>query len=142
LARPRRRSVRGRVAAVCAAAAGVLALAACGDEGDTSPGAATGTGLPQGSEPVELDPADVDNRYWPMEPGTRWTYREVDEEGKEVIVVVTVSSETKKITNGITARVVRDTVTEDSELIEDTLDWYAQDADGNVWYLGETRPSS
>jgi hypothetical protein len=72
-----------------------------------------------------------------MEPGTRWTYREVDEEGKEVIVVVTVSSETKEIANGITARVVRDSVTEDGELIEDTFDWYAQDADGNVWYLGE-----
>ncbi len=23
------------------------------------------------------------------------------------------------------------------ELIEDTLDWYAQDADGNIWYFGE-----
>ena len=102
---------------------------------------AAGDGLPQGSEPVELDPAsftaDIDNRYWPMEPGTRWTYREVDEEGKEVIVVITVSSETKEIANGITARVVRDSVTEDGELIEDTFDWYAQDADGNVWYLGE-----
>jgi hypothetical protein len=52
-------------------------------------------------------------------------------------VVVTVSSETKKLANGITARVVRDTVTEDGELIEDTVDWYAQDADGNVWYMGE-----
>jgi hypothetical protein len=49
-----------------------------------------------------------------MEPGTRWTYREVGYEGKEVIVVVTVSSETKKIANGITARVVRDTVTADA----------------------------
>ena len=26
---------------------------------------------------------------------------------------------------------------EDGELIEDTLDWYAQDVAGNVWYLGE-----
>src|SRR5687767_7293327 len=72
-----------------------------------------------------------------MEPGTRWTYREIDEEGKELVVVVTVSSETKKLANGVTARVVRDTVTEDGELIEDTIDWYAQDADGNVWYMGE-----
>ena len=32
---------------------------------------------------------------------------------------------------------VRDTVTEDGLLVEDTFDWYAQDADGNVWYLGE-----
>ena len=22
-------------------------------------------------------------------------------------------------------------------VLEDTYDWYAQDADGNVWYLGE-----
>ena len=32
---------------------------------------------------------------------------------------------------------VRDTVSEDGLLVEDTFDWYAQDADGNVWYLGE-----
>jgi hypothetical protein len=126
--------------AALSAAAVVVFFAACGgDENENSPSAAAE--LPQGSEPVELDAAtftaDIDNRYWPMEPGTRWTYREIDEEGKELVVVVTVSTETKKLANGITARVVRDTVTEDGELIEDTVDWYAQDADGNVWYMGE-----
>jgi hypothetical protein len=120
----------------------LLALAtACGGDGAETTQAGPGADLPQGSEPVELDPAEftteIDNRYWPMEPGTQWTYRELDEEGKEVLVVVTVTSETKKIANGVTARVVRDTVTEDGELIEDTFDWYAQDAEGNVWYLGE-----
>ena len=97
--------------------------------------------LPQGDDPVDLDPAtftaDIDNPYWPMAPRTRWTYREVDEEGAEVKVVVIVTTQTKKIANGITARVVRDTVTEDGALIEDTFDWYAQDDAGNVWYLGE-----
>jgi hypothetical protein len=115
-----------------AVAAVVLLLAGCG--GDSS-------SLPQGSEKVELDPADftteIDNRYWPMKPGTRLTYREVDEDGKEVRVVVTVTSETKEIANGVVARIVRDTVTEDGALVEDTFDWYAQDGDGNVWYLGE-----
>jgi hypothetical protein len=38
---------------------------------------------------------------------------------------------------GIIARVVRDTVTLDGEIIEDTFDWYAQDTGGTVWYLGE-----
>ena len=38
---------------------------------------------------------------------------------------------------GIEVRVVHDVVTEDGEVIEDTFDWYAQDADGNVWYFGE-----
>jgi hypothetical protein len=121
----------------------ILALAsACGGEQQASTPANPVPDLPRGSEPVQLDPAEfttrIDNRYWPMEPGTRWTYREVDEEGKVVNVVVTVTSETKQIANGITARVVRDTVTEDGELIEDTFDWYAQDADGNIWYLGES----
>ena len=127
--------------AVMGAAPALLLFAGCGGNESENAAPAAGNELPQGSEPVELDPAsftaDVDNRYWPMKPGTRWTYREIDEEGKEVVVVVTVTSETKEIANGITAIVVRDTVTEDGELIEDTIDWYAQDADGNVWYMGE-----
>jgi hypothetical protein len=90
---------------------------------------------------VSLDPAqfsaEIDNRYWPMQPGTRWTYREIDDEGNALDVVVTVTTATREIANGVTARVVRDTVSADGELIEDTFDWYAQDAEGNVWYLGE-----
>ncbi|MGH3362799.1 MAG: hypothetical protein ACRDOM_10120 [Nocardioides sp.] len=112
----------------------------CGGQ-EAAPASDTEPRLPQTSDPVELDPddftADIDNEYWPMEPGTRWTYREIDEEGKVIEVVVTVSSETKEIANGVTARVVRDTVTEDGDIIEDTLDWYAQDPDGTIWYLGE-----
>ncbi|MDQ3678618.1 MAG: hypothetical protein M3401_17770 [Actinomycetota bacterium] len=119
----------------------VAALASCGGDDSATPAASAGADLPRGSEPVQLDPAtftaNIDNRYWPMKPGTRWTYREIDDEGKEVRVVVTATSETKKIANGVIARVVRDTVTEDGELIEDTFDWYAQDDKGNVWYMGE-----
>ena len=33
--------------------------------------------------------------------------------------------------------IVRDTVQRGDELVEDTFDWYAQDAAGNIWYLGE-----
>jgi hypothetical protein len=111
------------------AVAAALSLAAgCGD------GSAAGEEL--GAAPAGLRPT-IDHRYWPMEPGTRWTYREIDEEGKEVKVVVTVSSETKRVAAGFTARVVRDTVSRDGEVLEDTRDWYAQDRRGNVWYLGE-----
>jgi len=109
----------------------------CGADDQSRPGA----DLPQGSEPVDLDPdgftTEIDNRYWPMAPGARWVYREIDEEGDELRVIVTVTTETKTTANGVTARVVRDTVTRDGELVEDTFDWYAQDDDGNVWYLGE-----
>ena len=127
----------------------LLLAAACGGDGD--PGAQSPTAqtvdapaepasLPQGSEPVELDPADfvaeIDNPYWPMTPGSTWVYRETDSEGAVQRVEVTVTDRTKTIL-GIAATVVHDVVTEDGELIEDTFDWYAQDTAGNVWYLGE-----
>jgi hypothetical protein len=96
--------------------------------------------LPKGSEPVKLDPADfttrIDNPYWPMAPGDKWVYRETDE-GTEKRVEVTVTDRTKRVANGIEARVVHDVVTEDGQRVEVTDDWYAQDRDGNVWYLGE-----
>lgn len=111
----------------------VLPMSACG--GGDAPAA-----LPQGGEPVQLDPADfverIDNPYWPMSPGSRWVYRETGADGAEQRVVVTVTDRTKRIL-GIDAVVVHDVVTEDGALIEDTFDWYAQDVDGNLWYLGE-----
>ena len=101
----------------------------------------SGRGLPQGDDPINLDAADFTagsgNRYFPLEPRRQWIYQETDETGTKVRVVVTVTSGTRNIANGVEARVVRDTVTEDGQLIEDTLDWYAQDGEGNVWYLGE-----
>ena len=86
-------------------------------------------------DPDELGP-DIDNRYWPMEPGTRWVYAD-RRGGRTLRVVVTVTSVTRRVANGVTARVVRDTVTADGEIVEDTFDWYAQDDEGTVWYLGE-----
>lgn len=118
----------------------LAALVGCGDSGDTTTGAG-GSGLPQGSESVDLDPGEfdteIDNPYWPMAPGSRWVYRESDGEGGVQRVVVTVTARTKTVAAGIEARVVHDEVSEDGEPVEVTDDWYAQDAAGNVWYLGE-----
>jgi hypothetical protein len=105
-----------------------LVLAGCGsDSGSNS--------LPQGDEPANLDAADfvdrIEHSHWPMEPGSKWVYRE---DGQRI--EVTVARRTKEIL-GIRATVVHDVVTEDGELVEDTYDWYAQDKDGNLWYLGE-----
>jgi len=131
---------------VVAAGTLVVLLAGCGlaggpEETPSPAGSSSAVALPQGDEPFDLDPAslttEIDNEYWPMEPGTRWVYRETDEQGHELRVVVTVTSETKDIANGATARVVRDTVTRQGDVVEDTFDWYAQDPDGTVWYLGE-----
>jgi hypothetical protein len=131
-----------------AAAGGALLLAGCGDDDSTT--ADTTTTTDQAAEPIidpgdggdyapELDPADfvavIDNPYLPFAPGMKWVY-EGEEDGETERVEVEVQDETRDI-EGITATVVRDTVYVDGEIAEDTYDWYAQDKDGNVWYLGE-----
>jgi hypothetical protein len=129
-----------------AAVAGVLAtsaLAGCAadDGGAGSDRPSRGAGLPQGSESVELDPADftldITNPYWPMDVGDRWVFEETEGGRGVQRVEVTVLAETYTVALGIEARVVHDLVTEDGATVEDTFDWYAQDSDGNVWYLGE-----
>ncbi|MCH7672791.1 MAG: hypothetical protein IIC59_14440 [Proteobacteria bacterium] len=71
------------------------------------------------------------NPYFPLVPGNIWVY-----EGEDETITVTVLDETKEIL-GIEAIVVQDVAEEDGEVIESTSDWYAQDEDGNVWYMGE-----
>jgi hypothetical protein len=132
------RATAGTIAAVAAACA--IAV------GGTSAGsAAPNRRLPQGSEAVRLVPADfstvIDNPHWPMRPGSRWVYRETDTAGATKRVVITVTNRTRVIANGVTARVIRDVVTQNGRPVEVTDDWYAQDRAGNVWYLGEATRS-
>jgi hypothetical protein len=111
----------------------VVALAGCASGGPA--------GLPRGSEPAHLDPAaftvDITNPYWPVHPGSRWVYGSVDADGTTQRVEVTALDETYTVAAGVEARVVHDVVTQDGAVAEDTRDYYAQDTDGNVWYMGE-----
>ena len=88
---------------------------------------------------VEIDPADfvdeVDNPYFPLEPGTKWVLEGETDEGREVDTIE-VLDETKEVM-GVTTTVVLDQVTINGELAEKTWDWYAQDEQRNVWYFGE-----
>ena len=79
--------------------------------------------------------APIDNPYLPFDPGTVATYGGTGPDGTESDDVFT-TFETKTI-DGVETVVVRDTAYLDGVLAEDTLDWYAQDDAGNVWYMGE-----
>jgi hypothetical protein len=89
-------------------------------------------------EPV-LDPANfvsvIDNPYFPLPVGRTLVYEGI-KDGQSQVDTVIVTNQTRVI-EGITARMVSDVSTHNGTLLEKTFDFYAQDKQGNVWYLGE-----
>ncbi|HEX4667743.1 MAG TPA: hypothetical protein VH207_14195 [Chthoniobacterales bacterium] len=87
-------------------------------------------------DPV-IDPANfvttIDNPYFPLPPGTTFTYLTPDQVNKDVFAV----THNTRVIDGVTCVEVHDSVYADGVLTEDTLDWFAQDKEGNVWYFGE-----
>jgi hypothetical protein len=83
----------------------------------------------------------IQNAWFPLVPGTTYFYEARDTDGL-ARTEVSITSEHKLI-EGVQAVVVHDVVWLDVEdgptvLIEDTLDWFAPDNFGNVWYMGES----
>jgi len=89
-------------------------------------------------DPV-IDPANfvakIDNPFFPLVPGTTFIYKGQTSEGlmRDEFAV----THNTRVIDGVTCVEVHDSVFTDGELTEDTLDWFAQDKDGNVWYFGE-----
>jgi hypothetical protein len=122
----------------------VGALAGCGSNGSST----SSTGSPQagrsslaGPYSPTIRPADfvakVDNPYLPYIPGMRLRYEGVMKNGtRPQTDTVYVTHRTKRVL-GVDCTVVRDTVTSRGKPVERTFDWYAQDRQGNVWYMGE-----
>ena len=135
-------SVRAQTIAVVL----VVVLSGCGSSGrkqssstTARPGSASALAPVHGPYSPKIDVknfvAKVDNPLWPLQPGTAYHFKGVrgttPQTDDEVVL-----HRTKRIL-GIEATVVRDTVSEHGRPVERTLDYYAQDKDGNVWYLGE-----
>lgn len=122
---------RKNVAAFVIAACAIVAIAGTAGRADAK------------SKPApyapHINPAEfqstVDHPFFPLKPGTRFTYRETID-GKALTAESTVLSESKTVM-GVHCVVVHDVLRDHDTVIEDTYDWYAQDLKGNVWYFGE-----
>jgi len=102
----------------------------------------------QAAEPefADFDPGNfdnstvIDNEWMPMQPGTKWAYEgtALDDEGNSIArrIEFTVTDLTKEIA-GVQAVVAWIVDYNDDEIVEKEIAFYAQDKDGNVWYLGE-----
>jgi hypothetical protein len=138
------------VAGVATLALGVMAGGCGSSSGTSSTSAAGGSTSEAGPSAAQLAPvhgnyspaidpshfvSTVDNPYWPLEPGTGFHYKGVRGTTPQTDDEI-VTNRTKTIL-GIKATVVRDTVSDPSGPVERTFDYYAQDDEGNVWYMGE-----
>lgn len=85
----------------------------------------------------------IDNPYFPLTERRILSYQ-VQETDPETGALVTTERNDLQTTDetftvrGVETTVIRDSLYFEGEKIgEETLDWYAQDNDGNVWYFGE-----
>jgi hypothetical protein len=86
------------------------------------------------------DPADyvdrVDNRWFPLVPGTRWTYRYYTPANLDT-VIATVLPGTRTV-EGVATTAVRFAIrTSSGGTTFAAVRWYAQDTAGNVWWFGQ-----
>jgi hypothetical protein len=103
------------------------------------PGAGASSSGPPVQPPAPPDPSNfvrhVTNPWFPLRPGTKLRYRG-ETDGTAGYDIFSVTHRTKTI-QGVRATVVHDRVILRGRTVEDTLDYYAQDKAGDVWYLGE-----
>ena len=125
-----------------AAGAAALALAAgllggCGGSpAPLGPSGIDGLTIPT-PRPDPTDYVDrVDNRWFPLVPGTRWTYRRYSQTDLHT-VIATVLPGTRAVA-GVPTTAVRFAVRRSSGgTTFAAVRWYAQDTAGNVWWFGQ-----
>ena len=110
----------------------LLFVTACSSKTENSPGSESYTFNLTAADFV----AEINNPYLPFIAGSKWVYEIRDPDGSVERNEIEVLHETREIM-GVTATIVHDVVYSEGQVAEDTFDWYAQDKDGNVWYLGE-----
>src|SRR3954465_2318628 len=76
---------------------------------------------------------DIDNPWFPLQVGSRWTYAgQKDGDASREVINVTPR---RKVINGVSCVVVTDVLFVKGRAEERTTDYYAQDKPGNVWYF-------
>ena len=117
------------------------AVAAClaGPSLGATVSAPGGAFLPNVSAATFEPGTPIDNPYFPVDPRIVRTYEGVEEDDGELLTVRSVQryAGPGRVLMGVQTVAVSDVETVDGVTVEETLDYFAQDVDGNVWYFGE-----
>ena len=84
-------------------------------------------------------PTRIDNRWFPLVPGTQFVLEGTSDQGSGPAPhrIVTTVTDLTKVIHGVRTLVVHETDHNDGQLIEVELAFFAQDDIGNVWNLGQ-----
>ena len=142
VARPRAASAAEpmrRLAVAVLVAAGVSSLAAGCGSGST-PKAPTTVAFAQGtlSEAGFVDPRVGSNRWLPLKPGTQWVRKGTTIIGNRKVphTVISTVTDVVRTINGVRAVAVFDHAIDAGDVVQQSLDYLAQDSSGNIWDLG------
>ena len=136
---------RSRIAVVLALSMSLFVLPACGDQGVGGTRTEPASGLPPVASDADFDPANfthptqVTNPWFPLVPGTRFTWKghaldDGEPVGRKVVFTVT---DLTKVVDGVRTIVAWDRDITDGTLEENELAFFAQDDDGNIWHFGQ-----
>jgi hypothetical protein len=124
------------VAAAVAALCGPLVVSACGGGGDKP---APTKGTQSRFDPVEFRTGPTGSNKWlPLKPGTQWVRQGGTDVGHRRVphrVVSTVTDVYREV-HGVRAVTVLDQDFDAGEIAQESLDYFAEDRRGTVWYVG------
>jgi hypothetical protein len=116
----------------------VVLATACGSKGSlvNAPSTSGKTAFVPPFHPGNFHhPTEINNRWFPIAPGATWLWQG-EYRGLPYVLEQWVPNDTRLI-DGVVARPVIDKDTVSGTVIGGAIDYYAQDDDGNVWYLAE-----
>jgi hypothetical protein len=123
-----------RLAAAGFAASAALVLASCGFGAPRAvpPSGVDGLEVPTPSPDPRDFVKDVDNPWFPLAPGSEWTYESTT--GRTVVVTVPGTTPVAGLEATVVETVER---TARGRVVAESTAWFAQDRSGNVWHLGD-----
>jgi len=125
--------VAARVVGLCAASA---TLSGCGASPlELGPSGVDGLTVPTPSPDAADFAGDATNQWFPLVPGTRWTYRQDWPTGGRSVVAEVMRR--RRVIAGVDTTPVRWQVRSHGTARTVMVRWYAADSGGNVWWFGQ-----
>jgi len=130
----RRLAATAALAALCSGT-----LGACGDAGRPAPDRAATQAKESRFDPSHFgSPSSAANRWLPLEPGTQWVRDGATNLGHRRVPhrVITTVTDVSRVVDGVRTVAVMDQDVDAGQISQESLDFLAEDKQGNVWDMG------